>query len=57
MKRAITFLFALTVLFCVRAQETLNLGYCDGKLASTSDLSFKGNNQWGEAAIYFRQTD
>lgn len=53
MKRAITFLFALTVLFCVRAQETLNLGYCDGKLASTSDLSFKGNNQWGEAAIYF----
>ena len=53
MKRAITFLLALAALVCVRAQESLNLGYCDGQLASTSDLSFKGTNQWGEAAIYF----
>lgn len=53
MKRAITFLLALAALVCARAQESLNLGYCDGQLASTSDLSFKGTNQWGEAAIYF----
>lgn len=53
MKRAITFLFALAAFACIKAQETLNLGYCDGQLASTSNVSFKASNEWGEAAIYF----
>lgn len=51
MKKKIIFMFACLACMQTFAQEKNNIGYCDGQIATTSNISFGEDNAWGHAAI------